>query len=145
MKHAQQRLEVFERKLIGSAVDRLLISRLNHFEVPAREFVPEEAINCHQGFADAELAEEVVYFGEHAVELRFKPLGGYLCIFGLLYVGHFPALNEAEGVPNLIVEVTALFAERVVVKDVVSGRSGKHQAHAHAVGAVAFHEFYRVG
>jgi hypothetical protein len=37
-------------------------------------------------------------------------------------VGHLPSLDEAEGVPYLVVEVTTLFAESLVEEDVIAGR-----------------------
>ena len=149
MQHLQQGIEEAQRSLIGLAVDGLRLSvdvgGLHHFEIPTRELVPEEFIYCHQCFGEAVFREQVNELFVHLLQLGLKPLGGNLAGHGLFALGHLPAFHQTEGIPNLVVEVTTLLAERLVEEDVVAGRSGEHHAHAHAVGAEAVDEIERVG
>ena len=56
-----------------------------------------------------------------------------------------PAVDEAESVPYLVAEIAALLTQRIIVHDVVPGRSIQHQPHAHTVGAEAVDQFQRIG
>ena len=56
-----------------------------------------------------------------------------------------PAFYQAEGVPDFVVEVAALFAQRIVIENVVACGGGQHEAHAHAVGAIGLDEFEGIG
>jgi hypothetical protein len=60
MQHVEQRFEVAQCSFVSLVVDGLAVSRLHHFEVPTRKFVPEEAINGHKGFRNAIFREQVV-------------------------------------------------------------------------------------
>ncbi len=133
MQQTEQCIEISERSLIGSTVDRLAIGWLDHFEIPRREFVPEEFVDCHQGFRQTELAEEVVDLGNGLVELHLEPFHSLGSILRLSGISHFPTLDKTERVPDFVVEVTSLLAKRIIVKDVVAGRSGKHQTHTHTI------------
>ena len=146
MEQVEQVVEETDGRIVNSLADGLAVSRLDHLQIPAGELVPEELIDSHQGFAQAVLAEEVGHFEGYGVLLRLEPLHGQGGCFGHFDLGaHFPTLDEAEGVPYLVVEVTALLAQGVVEEDVVAGRSRKHHTHAHTVGTIAFDEVERVG
>ena len=56
-----------------------------------------------------------------------------------------PAFDQTEGIPYLVVEVAALFAEAFIKEDVVAGRSREHHAHAHTIGAKLLYQFDGVG
>ena len=60
-------------------------------------------------------------------------------------VGHLPPLDQPEGIPYLIVEVTSLLAEVLVEEDIIAGRGREHHAHAHAVGAELLDKLDGVG
>ena len=145
VEHREQFFEEGQRAFVGRAVDGLSVGRFHEFEIPAGELVPEEAVDRHQGFAQAVFAEEVVQLGVCFHQLGFKPAGGCFCRLGLFFVSHFPTLHEAECVPYLVAEVTSLFAECFVEEDVVACRCGEHHAHAHAVSTILFDELERVG
>ena len=145
MDETQQDVEEAECRIKGGAIDGLLIGRLHNFEIESRIVLPEQTVDCHQGIADAELGEEVLNLGKCAVELGVEPLDSLTAVLGLLNVGNFPSLNQAEGVPNLVVEVTALFAQCLVKEDVVTCWRAEHHTHAHTVGAKLVDEHQRVG
>ena len=48
--------------------------------------------------------------------------------------GLSPTLYEAEGIPDLIVEVTSLLAKALVEEDVVARWSTEHHTHTNTVG-----------
>ena len=130
----------------GLSVDGLSVGGLHHFQQPAREFVPEEAVHLHQGFAQAVLAVEVSHFGSAAAQFGTEPAesqAGRFGLFGSLI--DLPALYQTEGVPDFVAEVAALFAECLVEEDIVAGGGGQHHAHAHAIGTEAGDEVQRVG
>ena len=54
VEQAEQTVEETERSVHSGAVDRLLVGRLHCFEIPSREFFPEQAVDSHQGFVEAE-------------------------------------------------------------------------------------------
>ena len=150
MQHLQQLVEEVEGGVISLGVDGLLLSvdvgGLHHLQIPAGELVPEELIDSHQGLRDTILGEEIVEFGSHLFQFSVEPFHGQLLCTGLFdIVADLPALDEAEGVPDFIVEVTSLLAESLVEEDVVTGRSGEHHAHAHTVGSELLDEFDGVG
>ena len=74
-----------------------------------------------------------------------EPLHSDFAALGLLDICHFPTFHKTESVPNLVVEVATLLAKRIVIEDIVTGRSGEHQAHANTIGAETLHQFNRVG
>ena len=145
MEQTEQVVEECQCSIHSGAVDGLSVGGFYHFEIPRREFVPEQFVDSHQGFRQAEFAEQVGNFGKRLVEDGVEPADGDFCVFGLFDVGNIPPFDEAERIPYLVVEVTTLGAERFVEEDVVACGCRKHHAHTHAVGAVTFHQFYRVG
>ena len=144
MQQTEQRIEKSESSLISSTVDRLSIGRLHHFKIPRREFVPEQFVDSHQRLRQAELAKQVVDLGKRFVEHCLKPFHSSFGILRLLDVGNLPSFHKAESIPNLVVEVASLLTKRVIIKDVVSGRRCKHQAHTHSVGAELLDKHQRV-
>ena len=63
----QQVIEEAESSVISGTVNSLSVSRFNHFQIPGREFIPEQFINSHQCFAQTVFAEQVRYFGSYLV------------------------------------------------------------------------------
>ena len=141
----QQFVEDVECGIECGLVDRSLVSRLYHFEIPSGELVCKEFEGCHESLVETVLGVVVVYLGVGGLYLCFHPLDGLVVGCRLLYVGLLPSLYESEGVPHLVAEVHALCAECVVVEDVVAGRSGEHHAHAYAVRAELLDELEGVG
>ena len=144
MQQTEQRIEKSESRLISGTVDRLSIGWLHHFKIPRREFVPEQFVDSHQRLRQAELAKQVVDLGKRFVEHCLKPFHSSFGILRLLDVGNLPSFHKAESIPNLIVEVASLLTKRVIIKDVVSGRRCKHQAHTHSVGAELLDKHQRI-
>ena len=73
MKHAQQDVEEILYLTVGRCVDGAAVCRFDSLEIPCREVVAEEAVDCHEGLADTELAEEVFYFSYAFVESALEP------------------------------------------------------------------------
>ena len=144
VKQLQQRVEEFQCLLVSSLVNRLSISRLDHFQIPAWEFVPEQFVNCHQGFAQTIFTEQVIDFGSSLRQHRVKPRDSQLRIFRLFDFCHIPAFYQAEGIPDLIIEVTSLFTQRVIKQDIVSSRSRQHHTHTDTIGSVLLDQFQRI-
>ena len=145
MQELQQRIEERQGLLVRLVVYRLSVGRLDHFEVPTGELVPEQFVYGHEGFAQTVLLEQVCHFPRRGSQHGIEPACGDGCRFRLCDVGRLPAFHETECVPYLVVEVAALFAECVVEQDVVACRGGQHHSHTHAVGTVAFYQIERVG
>ena len=53
-------------------------------------------------------------------------------------VCHLPSFYQTEGIPDLIIEITTLFAERVIEEYIIACRSRKHHSHAYTVSTVFF-------
>ena len=145
MQQTQQVIKEHQGCIVCGAVHRGAVGRFHHFEIPGRELIPEQAVNHHQGFGDAELAEEVVDFSHRCCQTGLEPCYSCLRRLRLLSVGHIPAFHQAECIPDLVAEIAALLAERVVIHDVMTGGCGKHYPHADTVGAEFCYEFQRVG
>ena len=120
MQHLKQHVEEVQRSLIRGLIDGLSVLRLHHFEIPTGEFVPEQAVNGHQSLADTVSAELLFHHLIGRLELGSKPLHGCFQRFGLCHVGCLPALHQAEGIPNLIVEVAALLAQALIKENIVA-------------------------
>ena len=69
----QQVIEEAESSVISGTVNSLSVSRFNHFQIPGREFVPEQFVNSHQRFTQTVLAEQISHFGSHFILLGLKP------------------------------------------------------------------------
>ena len=72
----QQIVEVLQSSFISDGVNGLLVARLDHFKIPRREFIPEEAIYLHQSFRDAILREQVCNLSSTLAQLSSEPFGG---------------------------------------------------------------------
>ena len=155
VQHLQQNLEELERLVVSSFVDGLRftidVGGLHHLQIPARELIPEQLIDSHQGLRDTVFLKEVVHLLIGLLQLSFKPLGGNLVtsdtsLTSLTSVtGYFPALYQTEGIPNLVVEVTALFAECLVEQDIIASRCREHHTHAHTIRTKLLNQFDGVG
>ena len=78
--------------------------------------------------------------------LSFEPLHGEGSCFGHFHLGtYFPSLHQTEGIPNLIVKVTSLFAKGIVEEDVVAGWGREHHTHAHTIGTVLLNQIEWIG
>ena len=149
MEHLEQGLEEVERSLVGGLVDGLRLAvdvgGLHHLQIPTRELVCEELEGSHQSLVEAVLGVEVIDFGHLGTHLRLHPLYGLGTGLRLLYVGHLPALYQAEGIPYLVAEVGSLLAKVLLEEDVIAGRSGQQHSHAHAVGTILVYQTNGVG
>ena len=146
VEQAQQGVEVVKCGIVGLLVDSTTVGGLHNLKIPAGELIPEQAVYSHQCLAQAVLAHQVVHLegclGEHSIEPLATQAGSLGLSDGGIYI---PTLHEAEGVPNLVVEVTALLAECIIEEDVVAGRSAEHHTHTHAIGTILGDEVERVG
>ena len=61
MKQAEHTVEEIECLLVGSAVDRLSVGGLNHFEIPSGELVAIEFVYRHQCLTQTVFAEQRFY------------------------------------------------------------------------------------
>ena len=139
MQQMQQIVEVLQSRFISDGVNGLLVARLNHFKIPRREFIPEEAIYLHQSFRDTILREQICNLSCTLTQLSSEPFCGLLRSFGLYQsLIYLPTLYKAESVPNLVTEVTTLFAQRFIKQDVVTSRGRKHHTHAHSISPKLF-------
>ena len=97
--------------IICRLINGCLICRLDHFKVPAREFVGEQLEDGHQGFVQTVFFIEVFYLGALLPDYSVKPFNGSQAAFRLTDWGSLPPLNKTEGIPYLVAEVTSLLAE----------------------------------
>ncbi len=132
-------------RIICGAIHRTTVGRLDHLKIPCRIFVPEQFVDGHQRFRNAEFAHQVVNLGSCALQLGLEPFYGFRGACGLLYVSYLPTLDQAERVPDLVAEIASLLAQRIIVHDIVTGGSGKHDTHTHTVGTVFGYQFQRIG
>ena len=63
----------------------------------------------------------------------------------LLYICAFPSLDKTEGIPHLVAEIAALFAQCLVEQDVVACRCCQEHTHAYTVCSVFVNQTDRVG
>ena len=123
VQHLQQIAENGFRLFQRLCVDGFAVGRLDQFQVPAAEVVPHEAVEVHQGFAQAELGKLPLQFLQHPLHARLHPAHRDFCGFRLLAVRvHLPALGQAEGIPNLIGKVAALLAELLIKRQIIARR-----------------------
>ena len=113
MEDTQDLVEEVQRLTAGRLVDGRAVGRLDELEVRGGEVVTDELVDEGQGFADTILSEEVVKLGSRLIQHLTHPVGGQTRGLGLRRSCSFgrPALDEAEGVPDLITEVTTLLTE----------------------------------
>ena len=136
VEHTHQFLEQGYHGVVGGFVDGLLVSGFYHLKQPRAEIVPHQFVGGHQGVAQAVFAEIVLYRGEGFVQMTFEPQQACVVLLRLRQVFvHAPAFHQTHGVPYLVAEVTSLFAESLVERQVVACGGGEQHAHAHAVGA----------
>ena len=149
MQHLEQIVKETNRRIIGLLVDRLCLAidvcRFHHLQIPAGEFIPEQFIDSHQSFRDAILLELVLQFSIHFLEFCSKPFYCQLVTSGLFDIRSLPTLYQSECIPNLIVEIATLFAERFVKENVVACRCTEHHTHAYTVCTILFYEHDGVG
>ena len=146
MQHPQQRIKEAQSGLIGSLVDRLLITGLHHLQIPGRELIPEELIDSHQGLAQTVLREEVVHLYQGLIQLLLEPLhGNGSCLRLCQLLIHRPALHQTEGIPDLIIEVSTLLTQRIVERNIITCGSGQHQAHTYTIGTILGDQLQRIG
>ena len=146
MKQTKQGIEETECSLISSLIDRLLIPRFYHLQIPRRELIPEQFIDSHHRLAQTIFTERIVYLGDCLIQLHLEPFHGDS---GCLRLGdrivYRPALHQAESVPYLIIEVTSLLTQSIIERNIISGRSREHQAHTYAVRTVLLDQLQRIG
>ena len=146
MKGQHEFLKQRDRGTICFCIDGLTVSRLNSLEIPRRELITKEFVSRHQRFGDTVPREIVLKFHDCRAELRLHPIDRNSCrIWLFCRIGNLPALHQTECVPDLVVEVAPLFAQRLVEEDVVTRRSGKHDTHAHPIGTVLVDKGERIG
>ncbi len=145
MKHAEKRIKESKSGLQCSTIGTVAICRLNHLKIPRREFIPEQTICCHESLGDTEFTHKVLDFGKSGVKLSLKPAHCLRRSLRLRLVLNLPTLYETESIPYLVAEIASLLAEFIVIHDIVSGRSGKHQTHTHAIGAILRDQVERIG
>ena len=96
MQHLEQIVKETNRRIIGLLVDRLCLAidvcRFNHLQIPAGEFIPEQFIDCHQGFRDTILLELLLQFCVHLLEFCCKPFYSQLVTSGLFDICSLPSL-----------------------------------------------------
>ena len=73
MEQMQQVIKETDSCFIHFPVNGLAVCRFNHFQIPGREFVPEQFVNSHQRFTQTVLAEQISHFGSHFILLGLKP------------------------------------------------------------------------
>ena len=122
----------------GLLVTGRTVGGLDQLEVVGAEVVADELVDERQRLADAVLGEEVFQLDGRLVEHLAHPVARQARGLGLRsYDGVCrPALDEAEGVPELVAEVASLLAEALIEEDVVARRRAHDEPHTHAVGAV---------
>ena len=146
MQQAQQRIEEPFGFVDRPRVDRHPVSRLYHFEIPPAEIVPEEFVEQHEGLRNAVAAEIPVQLRHGAAQRLAEPFARQAVVVALgERPVHRPAVDEPVGVPNLVAEIAALLAQRLVEHHVVAGRRRKQHRHAHTVGAVLRDQVERIG
>ena len=145
MYHLHEILEYLQGGLQGLPVDRCLISRFHHLQIPARELVGEQLEGSHQSLVEAILGVEVIYLCHLGTHLSLHPINGLGTGQGLVYIGGLPSLYQTEGIPYLVAEVGSLLAEVFLEEDIVAGRSSQQHAHAYAIGTILVYETYGVG
>ena len=113
MEDTQDLVKEVQRLTAGRLVDRRAVGRLDELKVRGGEVVTDELVDEGQSFADTILSEEIVKLGSRLIQHLTHPVGGQTRGLGLRRSSSFarPALHEAEGVPDLITEVTTLLAE----------------------------------
>ena len=128
------------------AIYRLLEAGLHNLQEAGAEVVPNQLVDGHEGLRKLIDLEILFHVGEYLIDALFHPCYGKFGVQRLRnVVVHRPAFHQAEGVPDLVVEVAALFAQCLVEQQVVARRRTEQHAEAHAVGAVFLHQHDGVG
>ena len=146
MEHLHQPSEQRPYRSQCRAVGRSAVGRLDHFEQPAAELVPEEAVGLHQRIRDAVRGEILLDLRQRLRQLVLEPLDRQPVAFALgkgLVLG--PAADQLICVPYLVAEITALLAERLVEHQVVAGRRAEHHRNSYTVGTVLVDQVQRIG
>ena len=121
MKQAQaghRRSQVSISKLYVSI--RLLITRLNHFQVPRRELIPKEFVNSHHCFTqDGICRTESCHFSVLVLSsCILNHLTAVAAASGCSIVeSTVHPLIRPESIPYLIVKITSLFAQRIIKQE----------------------------
>ena len=121
MQNAQKFIENSDNFIVSLAINGLLVRRFHYFEEAGAEVVPNKFIDSHQRIRQTVLVEMVVHFGQHLIQAHIEPLdrsstGLWL---GDIII-HLPALNQTESIPNLVIEVSSLLAQRLVEQQVIA-------------------------
>ena len=140
-----QLLEDIQRGLQRSGIYGSLISRLNHLEIPAREFIGEQFEGCHQCLVEAILAIEVVDFCYCCTNGSLHPCNSLLVGLRLCNICLFPSLNQAEGIPYFVAESSSLLTEVLLEENIVACRSSKQHTHANTICSILLDKAYGIG
>ena len=145
MKQYEQAVEECESCFVRSAVDRLLVSRFDHLQIPAAELVAVEFVDLHERLAQTIFAEQVCYYFGSLAKLGVEPLNRIFAGFGLRDVCYLQTLHHTEAVPDLIAEVPSLLAERIIIEDVVTRWGTQQNTHTHTIGTETLNQIQRIG
>ena len=146
MQHLHQTLEDRLHSLQRALVDSVAVCGLHHLQQPATELVPEQTVSNQQCVRDAVCREVLLDLHLCCCQALLEPFDREAVALALLTCCvNRPAANQLICVPNLVTEVTALLAQRVVEHQVVTCRRAQHHSHTHTVSTILSDQIQRIG
>ena len=138
MQDAQDFVKEAKSLIARHTINRGAIGRLDELKIVGGEVVTDELVDEGKGFADTVLGEEILQLGRSLAEHLAHPVGGEAGGLGLGSLGGSirPALDEAEGIPDLVAEVAPLLAERLIEENVVPCRGTHDEPHTDTISTV---------
>ena len=137
MYHLQQGIEETECRIVRCLIDTCTVSRLDEFEIPCAEIIPEQSVYAHQSIRKTEFSVMVFHFGYGFIEPVAEPFhshGSRRRLSGLSV--HLPSRNKAEGIPYLVAEIPSLLHLGFVEKYVIPGRRTQQHPETYPVSTV---------
>ena len=139
MKQMEQIIQKSNSSIKSNTVNSLSVSRLNHFQIPRRELIPEQLINSHKCFTQTIFTEQIGNLSSYFILFGLKPADSQLRRFGnFSIISNLPSFDQPESIPYLVTEITSLLAQCIIKENVVPGRSRKHHTHTYPIGTVFF-------
>ena len=141
----QNFLEEIFRCFNRFGINWLLVTWLDHFQIPRAEIVPYQFVSCHQRFGNFEFIKQFIDFDKLLVKFSIEPLYRFNGRFWLFHFQHFPRIYQTVGIPDFVREISSLFTLGSIKRQIVSCRRRNQDAHAHAIGTELLNQLNRIG